>query len=99
MIDFDLVMTELFHDFVLPVLQALLESVHIVVQLIDLLIELQHETFRHLDANLSHVHIKFPLILNPQLYLVLYFSFQLAHHLGELSIDLHCWLVHGGGGG
>ena len=45
MIDFDLVMTELLHYLVLPVLQALLKRINIVVQLIDLLVELQHETF------------------------------------------------------
>ena len=82
LIGLDSVLAELLHHVLLPpFIQLRFKCVKLHLELIDLFIKLSGEALRDLTAHLCHIDIKFPLILNPELNLVLTLLLQFVHHL------------------
>ena len=82
LISFDSVLTELLHHVLLPpFVQLRFKCVKLHLELIDLFIKLSGEALRNLAAHLCHIDIKFPLVFNPQLDLILALLLQFVHHL------------------
>lgn len=76
-------------DVVLPDSQVRLKRVHVLVQGHYLTVEGSDQTLRHLYSNLPHVHVKFPLVFDSELHLVLHLPLEFANHLLQLCVDLH----------
>ena len=78
--DSDFVLAELMHHVCLPVLEIQFKFVDIVIQLAHLFIKLGHQTFHDASTRLSHHDVKFSLIVDPQLDLILHLHLQFANH-------------------
>ena len=76
------VLAKLLHHVLLPpFVQLRFKCVKLHLELIDLFIKLSSEALCDLAAHLCHIDIKFPLIFNPQLDLILALLLQFVHHL------------------
>ena len=78
--DSNFVLSELVHHVCLPVLEIQFKFVDIVIQLAHLFIKLGHQTFHDASTCLSHHDVKFSLIVDPQLNLILHLHLQFADH-------------------
>ena len=81
MLDGDLVLAQLVHHVLLPVLQLKFKLVHIVVQFVHLLLKLGHQVFLDTAADRPHKLVQLSLVADPQLHFVLYLALQLRNHL------------------